>query len=46
VYGDSAYGAGSVLETLEHAGAEVMVKGNCSGLGCTEQDSARMQGTL
>ncbi|MDQ2897546.1 MAG: IS1182 family transposase [Actinomycetota bacterium] len=26
VYGDSAYGAGSVLATLEHDGAEVMVK--------------------
>ncbi len=26
VYGDSAYGAGSVLETLEDAGAEIMCK--------------------
>jgi Transposase DDE domain len=26
VYGDSAYGAGSVLETLEHAEAEIMCK--------------------
>jgi hypothetical protein len=26
VYGDSAYGAGSVLDTLEHAGAEIMCK--------------------
>jgi len=26
VYGDSAYGAGSVLDTLEHASAEIMCK--------------------
>ena len=44
VYGDSAYGAGSVLDTLENADAEIMCKGPGAERARRPLSQGRVQG--